>query len=545
MAFEKLIDTTIKEERNKAIYITCIINKILNQPFIENSQISQINKLIENNGILKWPFLQVELTNTFVKNITKLEQHDNIKRFINSLFSTSGAFNRIKILRADSKKHFEACRRLVFKNTMNNNENLNILLTNALTAKKNLVEDCDEYCQYISDEISNLNIKFGNNDEKILSTIVVLEEEFSIEFIKKLLIKTIEKENYLLSLILLKYNNNSKKLAPTILKNTFSEKSIIIRNFLNSYENKRKNKIQPNKEKPNLSLCISGQLRGYKKTLPKILSELTKYFNVYTFLSTWDTIGCREPYPLSSSDRVFDGLFLESFKSIFSNGHITWEEFKKSYPGILNLVHGENKPDIQFLESTFATCEGFEIKIHEEEKHIAKSNQEKMYFMINDSFILSKDYSTNHGVIFDFNMRIRPDRELVINAPHLIETINNINDEIYTDNPINLHYFKGLVVGDCLAFGRPKTMEYYSNFINYKSRNIRAHNDLALYLLEQNISTKQSSFKLGRYENPSINREKIKKSLENDSKNRCFHLDKTLINSINHDIENINEKTNN
>jgi hypothetical protein len=297
--------------------------------------------------------------------------------------------------------------------------------------------------------------------------------------------------------------------------------------------------------KPRVAICISGQLRGFNKAINSIIKFSEQNFEADIYVHTWKDIGSRAPYPISAADRVFAGNFLKVYCDIFNRGLMSWGSFCTRYPSLIEMI---SLSGVASQGSILGLSKAFKEVIIEDDKSkpfSALTNQEKMYYKIYSCFDLIK--SKEYDLVF----RLRPDREIleqnnVVDWWEIVHQSNK-NASLFVDIGITLHAFKGVTVGDTLAFGGMKQMERYSSFwlkhLNatnsvdeYFYYNISPHTSLAYSLFEDGVSLQTSPIKLGPFLTPTIEALSIKNALMIDCKSDKNGIDVMLLEAVEKDL---------
>jgi hypothetical protein len=223
--------------------------------------------------------------------------------------------------------------------------------------------------------------------------------------------------------------------------------------------NKNKNK------KIKIAICISGQLRGFKKAF-KSWQESLKLYDVdyYIFISTWKDIG----YKKIVGRHLYRHFPLEISEELM----IVWEElgevrFKDIFNNLIKLIGKQQYISKEELSIFYETP--LENIIIHDEKELTEdiTNPEKMYLKIEDSYNLAKSSKMN----FDLFIRIRPDKYLEpfkngINWKELKEKCEN--GIVFSDfSPMFRMHF-GPVIGDQIIIANEENANIlfrsYSNF---------------------------------------------------------------------------------
>jgi hypothetical protein len=483
-----------------------------------------VNLVASNTHLVKYSFVNAAICDVFFYNSEIFETpcDENLKEIFSSISQYKITINRLKILSFDNGDKFSEFRGNVEKYCDFTNFNSNVIMFNGLLCFEHLKE-------YYLNSLPSVDFKVGDNDENYLSILLKLFDFFGFDFQADFIISLLEnKKIFLFDLILSKSKLKNEIISIIELKKSISlEDKYLARRILstNSSFHSTSIKIRSDEKKPRLAVCISGQLRGYKQTFQNINNTLTPFFDFDVYISTWSSVGSRLPYPLVAADRVFEGHFLKCFKDAISSGDITWDEFCLMYPSLLTSLQDNNGIDKDFIYSAFKGANKVVLDIEDDKSIGLTSNQDKMYYKIQKSYQM-----VEHNKDYDFILRTRPDRKIAINNDSkLADMLDYESDNLFLDAPSRLHFFKGMTVGDTLAFGTPYTMDKYSNFYNYakaKDIVIRPHNELAYYLYSLSIDTLTSEISPTGFYNPRLSKKAILQAIKTDSSNRDNKIDR-------------------
>ena len=236
---------------------------------------------------------------------------------------------------------------------------------------------------------------FKKNNIKIFLRLYILSQAFFPERVK-----SIKRE----MMILLKFNpmlidglsfeeqNLVYLLKDNILKKRFSSPPPF-------HFNIEQNKIK-------VAICVSGQLRGYKKAFPSWIKSLNLESIDYTFfVSVWDTIGGKQ-----SGDFLYRYIPGELAKEIHDFiATYGRKEFELLFKNLFSLISINNdlvsKGELsEFYSTDYVKVESdsiFDVKT---------SNMQRMCYKIEDAYCMA----INSGQEFDLYVRIRPDKYLEV-----------------------------------------------------------------------------------------------------------------------------------
>jgi hypothetical protein len=537
--FSPILQCNLLTERIRAKFLVLYIEKSRGG----ESYNELIDLIINERKYIKFPFLSAIICDVVFNNINKLENINTktLNKLISILSSSVTSLNKLKVLSVDNNNQFKILKSYLISYCDKTSENENVILFNAYLSYK-------DFKSYYLDKIPKISFKIGENDENYLATLLKLFRKLGWEFELSLLERFIQSKHFLVVDLILSQSNNSQKYTKFITENkniSIEDKFLLSRLYYTGVNNSHYNeqKIYPKetfsiKSKPRLAVCISGQLRGYKETFEDINNALNEHFDFDVYISTWSNVGCRMPYPLIAADRVFVGQFLTEFKKVISSGELSWGDFQKMYPSVIELIASQNNIDKEFIYKAFSSAGSIHLDIEDENEKSMESNQSKMFYKIEKCYNMLEEISAQIENDYDFILRIRPDRKVV--AADIKSMIGRIDDNtLYVDHPSRLHFFKGLTVGDTLAFGTPQMMKMYSTFYSKTLREniiIRAHNELAYHLYYNGISIKRSAIQPLGFYNPIVADKDILSALTADSKLRENEIDKLLLNSLNNSV---------
>jgi hypothetical protein len=502
---------------------------------INNRKYDLVLKQIENIIVhLNFPFVASTIFEIIFYNILSLKKTGNNKLLtviITRLTVTPICLNKLKLCNFDSPVKYNLFRKSIKSYIDQSSTNETAILFNSYLAYNDSFD-------YYQNNFYKVLFRIGINDENYLACYLKLFEKFGQKF-KESLVTGLIKSGRLSIAIIIDKHKPGNRLGSNI-DNLIIDQSLdlVIFKKLQSLEsNQEKNnqiKTLGASNKPRVAVCISGQLRGYKAAFHSINELLSQLFDFDVYISTWSDVGCREPFPLVAANRVFNGEFLDSFKSVISNGLISWEDFKVQYPSLMALIHSDNEVDKDFIYKSFDKANKVILDIQNESDVNLPTNQHKMFYKIERAFELVE----SQDLKYDFVIRMRPDRaiSLKVGIDEAFEQFNLCNNnQMLVDMSFMLHPFKGFVIGDTFALSDFNMMNHYAKFYSegrYKPDYIRPHNDLAFHLFAKNIEINDSPFSFSSFLNPLLNDDDICTAIINDSNHRDFKVDKILLKSF-------------
>lgn len=531
--FSQVLKSDALSERIKARFLVLYIQKFKK----EAAYVALIEVVLNNITLLKYPFVSAVVCDTVFNNVVifKVVNSVKIEELIVTLSGQPVSLNKLKVLSVDNKEQFEILKSEIKGFCDKSSRDSNVILFNSYFCY-------GDFKEYYLDTFPGIEFKIGENDENYLSILFRLFKMFDEKFEFMLLEGIVGCNNIVVADLIISQHADKDKYVEFVENSRFIsvENKLLLKRLCNldsanglvtTY--KKENAI---KVKPRIAVCLSGQLRGYKTTFENINDILSKHFDFDIFISTWSNVGCRMPYPLTAADRVFKNDFLIEFKNTISTGLLSWEEFQSLYPSLISLIESQNDIDEEFIYNAFRSARKVYIDIEDEKDVSIPDNQSKMYYKIERCFE-NIERASESIVDYDFILRARPDRKLKIDDIDFMSESTGAapGDKLYLDMPAAIHFFKGMTVGDTLAFGRPELIKTYSKFYsNFKSNGgvIRAHNDLAYYLYSLGISTSMSGIEPVGFFNPDLSDADILLAIQKDSKGRASKVDKVFINSL-------------
>lgn len=204
-----------------------------------------------------------------------------------------------------------------------------------------------------------------------------------------------------------------------------------------------------------VALIITGQLRGFETSIPRIAEKFKNLKNTDVYISTWEDVGYTR-FNLQSTYRIFDE---ETCNYIYTNkDHLSLNKFDYEISKLTKERYSKDAI-IQIFNQKLKSCKNifFNIKKHTEYPYKSMSNSEKMYFH-NCYWVetLGLDYFSDYDLI----IKIRPDYFLknldVISE--IQEVLKKKAKHIISDTSGYLFQEWGFGMGDQFWIGKPDSI---------------------------------------------------------------------------------------
>lgn len=303
------------------------------------------------------------------------------------------------------------------------------------------------------------------------------------------------------------------------------------------------------KDKLKIAVCISGQLRGYKKAFKSWDRFASDGHNITYFVHSWNKIGRKYP-DIGGCCRSFSGKFIDAWIAAWLR--LGESDMKKKYKNVFSLFSEEDFVRENDLKDFYGTNN---VVLEDDNSFDFKefSNPQKMYYKVyecHQMIVKSKQE-------FDLVIRIRPDKELLIDKNkidwmNVYKQTQNQNLIIVDSGPYLYPNFE-YVIGDQVAIGSPKIINRYAatynfrNFIkksgfDYYPKDYHAHLDFSYSTLYQGIgieSMENFGIKNGNLlDIEPLDPMEVFIALKKDIENSVDKIDLSLIGAIEYDLIN-------
>jgi len=208
-------------------------------------------------------------------------------------------------------------------------------------------------------------------------------------------------------------------------------------------------------KKLKIAVCISGQLRGYKKAFATWNKFGLNNHDVDTYVCVWKDIG-RKKLHAGHLGRLVTPNVAQVFKDYVSSYGLP--KFELIFPSFVEYINRVDPVIASDIERAYGTKN---INIVDDEKYTHFSNMEKMNMMINKCWDMIPDPQT-----YDVVIRIRPDKDLnAFDFNFNNFKLNNFSNVIIADSGPHIHT-DNIYMGDQFAMGNPQVMKVYSELYN-------------------------------------------------------------------------------
>jgi hypothetical protein len=214
------------------------------------------------------------------------------------------------------------------------------------------------------------------------------------------------------------------------------------------------------KERLKIAVCISGQLRGWRKAINswKEYSVFGEHDTTY-IIHTWKDTGINIPQP-PKDERALPKSFFRSYRTCWNK--FGEKEMYTRYPHFFALWSEKSEVTKEELQAVYGTSH---IVIEDDtcNPFVKMSNAEKMYYKISQCH----EFVEQLGDKFDLIVRIRPDFQF-LEGSHI--DWNNIYEKCRSQRVLLSDMYSrylfpniGFCMPDQLAISTPETMRAYAS----------------------------------------------------------------------------------
>ena len=226
-----------------------------------------------------------------------------------------------------------------------------------------------------------------------------------------------------------------------------------------------------------VAVCVSGQLRGFRSTLPTWLSLLAN-IDATIFVNSWDQIGRGTPEPFRFVLPFEGPAFAREYKSIGTD--LGLDELRNRYPRFYD--HFQISSSVTESElSDFYDTPHVHLDAESQPEFLNFSNSEKMYYKAKQCF----DMIERSGEEFDLVIRIRPDKPVTAVAFDWANMFSalKVSPSLYCETAMGIHY-GALLMGDQFAIGLPQVSAIYAQTYS----RMQTLMDQSLYRMEPELA---------------------------------------------------------
>lgn len=193
------------------------------------------------------------------------------------------------------------------------------------------------------------------------------------------------------------------------------------------YDAVRRMYRSPRQRRPRVAICVSGQLRSFRKSWPHTRRALSEW-EPTVFVSTWRDVGMG----FGMHDTV-DRLLPPGVKERLPPAALRKTLFERQMPRVIAVMaktDAVERSELQaFYGTEFVTVNdepAFEVRWrdHPGLYMYGSLNQAKMFFTIADVNAMKARHEEQEGYIFDAVLRVRPDRTMVSLGEHDVQRVS-------------------------------------------------------------------------------------------------------------------------
>lgn len=297
----------------------------------------------------------------------------------------------------------------------------------------------------------------------------------------------------------------------------------------------------PRGRRPRVALCVSGQLRGYKRAFPTWRQALLPFADFDIFVHSWANVGQASPNP-ARAFLPFEGQqFCAAWRQVGTL--LSFDDMKARYPSLFSSLESSAQIDGETLKRYYGAREVV-VEDERDERFSNFSNQDKMHYKIH----AAHELAMTCGDRYDLVLRLRPDLEMHLPAFSWSRLNRDCNRSgvLYADGGFGVHYFS-LVIGDQMAIGSPNVMTIYAEtWKNYKAlaslgvagmqKELAGHASLAQICWLAGLDVQALPFRRGALLDMEVlQKSSILAALETDAAGRNDMYDKQLLSAAGND----------
>jgi hypothetical protein len=213
----------------------------------------------------------------------------------------------------------------------------------------------------------------------------------------------------------------------------------------------------PFRKKLKVAVCISGQLRGYKKAFDSWGKSILAGLDYDIYVHSWESIGGSGAEPFRKILPFTSNAFKDAYREYCLT--LSFENIQLEYPTLFKYLKQSNNTTTEEV-STYYNAKKVVLESEKAPKFDDFSNSDKMHYKLHACDQLVQE----SGKKYDLILRIRPDFLIsftAFNWRHIYDICHS-QPVIFSDLPFGTNYMS-CMVGDQLAVGSPETIGVYAN----------------------------------------------------------------------------------
>lgn len=291
-----------------------------------------------------------------------------------------------------------------------------------------------------------------------------------------------------------------------------------------------------------VAVCISGQLRGFRRawtTWRPLLANV----DATVFVDSWTKIGRGTPEPFRSTLPFEGPNFCAAYKRIGTDTGL--DELRIRYPSLFAVLDQGGTANERDVSAFYKTSH---VRLDDEtnEDFANFTNSEKMYYKIERCFEMTQATSAE----FDLIVRLRPDKPISAAAFEWqdLHAALRSRPALYCETKLGVHY-GALLMGDQVAIGLPEAMRVYAETFSrspaiaalspYRMEpHLWAHTSLAQMCWFSGIEVRKAPIKFSEFlEAEPLSCNLINEALQIDCTDRIDDIDRQLLDASRRDLQ--------
>ena len=296
------------------------------------------------------------------------------------------------------------------------------------------------------------------------------------------------------------------------------------------------------RRRPRIAVCISGQLRGYRRALPTWQAGLLRNADCQFVVHSWEKVGRSGAEPYRAYLPFAGKSFCDAWRVHARRAGMA--TMLERYPHLFAALREGGEVRAEDLCDFYGT-EHVVLEDDGAPKFEGWSNSRKMHYKI----------AAGNGLLdrldddVDLVLRIRPDKELGAMAFAWSDALSACRSSatLLADSAMG-HQFGRIMIGDQVALASRQVMAVYADTLNLTPRlaqaelyscdpNLQGHTSLALTCWHAGIDVRRLPVRVGALlEAEPMASDQIAAALEADAAGRMDAMDQTFLSAIRPDI---------